>query len=75
MGLLLIIVAINTKRKWLRNFCFGIPFIWSVIVVLRSGEHVLYAAFIQILAWILMFIIGYGIRLGIRSYRRRQKKH
>ena len=75
MGLWLIIIAINTKRDWLRNLCFGVAFIWSAIVVLRSGEMVLVALFQQTIGWTLMFIIGYGIRFGIRYWRRRSEKN
>lgn len=75
MGLWLTIVAINAKRDWLRNLCFSIAFIWSAIVVLRSGEMVLVTLFQQTIGWTLMFIIGYGIRFGIRYWRGRRKKN
>lgn len=75
MGLWLIVVAINIKRDWLRNLCFSIAFIWSAIVVLRSGEMVLVALFQQAIGWALMFIIGYGIRFGIRYWRRQREKN
>lgn len=70
MGLWLIVVAINLKKGWLRTICFWIAFIWSTIAVLRSREMILYTLFIQVLAWIVMFALGYGIRFGIRRWKR-----
>lgn len=74
MGLWLIVVAINIKRRWLRNLCFWIAFIWSAIVVLRSSEMVYVALLQQAAGWGIMFIIGYVIHFGIRYWKRRREQ-
>ena len=73
MGLWLIVVAINIKRRWLRSLCFSIASIWSAIVVLGSGEMYLVALLQQAGGWGIMFIIGYVIHFGTRYWKRRRK--
>lgn len=70
MGFLLIIIAINTKRDWLRNVCFSIAGLVSILAVIGSAEMAHVVALREFIGWCLGFVIGYTIR----HYRQRGKK-
>ena len=70
MVLLLIIIAINTKRKWLNTLCFLMAPLVSILAVIGSAEMAHVVLLREALGWTLGFIIGYGIRY----WRQRRKK-
>ena len=74
MGPIFIIVAINTKRAWLRSLCLLIAIVGSAAGVLGAGEMVLIALIQNIVAWIVWIAVGYAIRFGIRYMKRRLGK-
>lgn len=69
-----IVVAINTKRAWLRGLCLFLAILGSIASVLGSGEMVLVALLQNAIAWPIWIGIGYAIRFGIRRIKRRWKK-
>lgn len=72
MGPIFIIVAINTKRAWLRGLCLLIAIIGSAFSVLGADEGYLgYALLLNAIAWIVWIAVGYAIRFGIRYIKRR----
>ncbi len=71
MGPIFIIVAINTKRAWLRGLCLLIAIIGSAASVLGAGVHVGYALLLNAIAWVVWIAVGYAIRFGIRYIKRR----
>ena len=74
MGPIFIIVAINTKRAWLRNLCLLLAIIGSAAGVLGAREWVLVALIYQFIYWIVWVAIGYAIRFGIRYIKQRLGK-
>ena len=74
MGLIFIIVAINTKRAWLRGLCLLIAIVGSIAGVLGAGEMALIAVIQNIIAWPICIALGYAIRFGIRYIKRRTGK-
>ena len=74
MGPIFIIVAINTKRAWLRGLCLLIAIVGSAASVLSAGEMVLIALIQNAIAWIVWIAVGYAIRFGIRRIKRRTGK-
>ena len=69
-----IVVAINTKRQWLKNICFLLAILGSAASVLSAGEMVLIALMQNAIAWIVWTAIGYAVRFGIRRIKRRLEK-
>ena len=74
MGPIFIVVAINTKRGWLKTICFLLAILGSAAAVLGSREMVLTALIYQCFYWPIWIGIGYAIRFGIRHIKRRIKK-
>ncbi len=69
-----IVVAINTKRAWLRSLCLLIAIVGSIASVIGSGEMAGIALIQNIVAWTVWVAIGYAIRFGIRYIKRRLGK-
>lgn len=70
MGPIFIVVAINTKRVWLRNLCLLLAIIGSAVSVLGAGEMLLIALIQNMIAWPIWIAVGYIIRFGIRYIKR-----